>query len=151
MIVNPEKLQIMFIGRGKNFNCKQRLKINNTIIESNTSVKLLGVEIDNNLNFNDHISSLCKSASNKLNAISRMHKYIGKKEKQTLINTFVYSNFNYCPLVWHFSSSKSLKKIERIQERCLRIIHDNYSDNYMNLLKSTNTPSMEVKRLRTLQ
>ena len=36
---------------------------------------------------------------------------MGFKEKEILLNSFVYSNFNYYPLVWHFRSAKSVKKI----------------------------------------
>ena len=45
---------------------------------------------------------------------------MGFKEKEVLLIGFVYSNFNYCPLAWHFWSSKSLHKIENMQERALR-------------------------------
>ena len=31
---------------------------------------------------------------------------MGKKEKEILMNSFVYSNFNYCPLVSYFFSKK---------------------------------------------
>ena len=41
---------------------------------------------------------------------------------EILINSFIYSNFSYCPLVWHFSSCKSTAKIEKIHKRCLRVI-----------------------------
>ena len=75
---------------------------------------------------------------------------MGSKEKEVHLNSFVLSNFNYCPLVWHFCSSKSLKKIEKIQERALRILYnDSTSDNNQLLNKSSKT-SMEVKRLRNL-
>ena len=75
---------------------------------------MLAIEKDNTLSFNKHISTLCKKASNQLNAIGRIQKYMGFKEKEVLLNSFVLSNFNYHPLVWHFCSSKSLKKIEKI-------------------------------------
>ena len=52
---------------------------------------------------------------------------MGIKEKEILLNSLVYSNFNYCLLVWHFCSAKSVKKIEKIQERALRILYNNFS------------------------
>ena len=67
-----------------------------------------------------------------------------------LINSFIYSNFNYCPLVWHFSSRKSINKIENIQKRALRFLLNDYSSDYETLLKKTNKCTMEVKRLRLL-
>ena len=41
-------------------------------------------------------------------------------------NRFIYSNFYYCPLVWHFSPCKALRKIENIHKRCLRMIHNDH-------------------------
>ena len=126
------------------------LNINKQTINSQNSIKLLGTEIDNTLSFDKHVSNLLKKASNQLNAIRRIQKYMGFKEKEVILNSFVLSNFNYCPLVWHFCSSKSLKKIEKIQERVLRVLYnDSTSDNQL-LIKSSK-PSMEVKRLRNLQ
>ena len=46
------------------------------------SVKLLGIEIDNQLNFDNHVSTLCKKAGYQLNAIGRLWKYIGFPEKK---------------------------------------------------------------------
>ena len=89
------------------------LNINDLTINSENSVKLLGIEIDNRLSFEKHISTLCNKASNQLNTIGRIQKFMGFKEKEVLLNSFVYSNFNYWPLVWHFCSSKSLYKIEK--------------------------------------
>ena len=55
-------------------------------------------------------------------------------KKEVLLNSFVYSNFNYCPLVWHFCSSKSLYKIEKVQERGLRLLHNDFASDYVELL-----------------
>ena len=74
------------------------VNINNQTINSENCVKLLGIKIDNTLSFSKHISTLCKRASNQLNAIGRIQKYMGFKEKEVLINSFVLSNFNYALL-----------------------------------------------------
>ena len=97
---------------------------NNTNITLNIekSVKLSGIiTIYNKLNFEEHVSVLCKKASLQLNAISPLQKYMEKKKKEVIINIFIYSNFNYGPLVWHICSCKSSNKIEQIQKRSLTI------------------------------
>ena len=124
-------------------------EIGSAKIETNKK-KLLGITIANKLNFEDHISELCKKASMQLNAIIRLQRFMGKEQKEALINSFIFSNFNYCPLVWHFCSCKSSQKIEKIQLRCLRIIYNDYSSDYQTLLKLSQKPSMEIKRLRNL-
>ena len=85
-----------------------------------------------------------------IKCISRLQRFIGKEQKEALINRFIFSNFNYCPLVWHFCSCKSSQKIEKIQLRCLRIIYNDYSSDYQTLLNRSQKPSMEIKRLRNL-
>ena len=73
------------------------------------SAIFLSVEIANKLNFEKHISTLCKKASKQLNAVSRIHHYISKKEKKIIINFFVHSDFKYYPLTCHFCSKTSKK------------------------------------------
>ena len=60
---------------------------------------------------------------------------MGNKEKIAIINSFVYSSFNYCPLVCHFCSFESAQKLEKIRKRCLRLVLDDYESDYGNLSK----------------
>ena len=122
MIVNPGKFQAIIIDKKKKCHTNETLKIGNKIIEASFSVKLLGVQIDNQLNFNLHISNICRFAANQLNALIRLKRFLDLDEKKTLINSYFYSNFNYCDLVWTFSSAKSLNKVETLQKRALHFL-----------------------------
>ena len=64
MIVNPDKFQAMVLGRHKQKE-KINLNIDEAEIKGQNSVTLLRVEIDNELNFNNHISNICKKAGKK--------------------------------------------------------------------------------------
>jgi hypothetical protein len=76
-------------------------------IECETEVKLLGVTIDFKLNFNEHISSICKKkASMQLNVLKRISKLLTKLGKLTIYYSFIMSNFNYCPLVTYCNGLK---------------------------------------------
>ena len=61
--------------------------------------KFLGVTFDNQLNFNHHISEICKTASNKLHALARVSNYIDEDKRRILFNSYFSSQFNYCPLI----------------------------------------------------
>ena len=87
---------------------QEKLQIDNNEIESEKSVTLLGITIDNQLSFDNHISKLCNNASIQLNDLFRRKKYISQKGLKVALNSFTYSNFNYFPLVWHFSTNKSI-------------------------------------------
>ena len=126
MIVNPGKFQAMVINRFGKIGSKHEIYIKNKKI-SEHSVNFVGIQIDNQLHFDNHVSTLCKKACSQLNAIGRLRKYIGFPGKKALIEPFVYSNFNYCPLVWHFTSMRSTNKIKSIQKRALRLLYNDYT------------------------
>ena len=73
---------------------------------------MLGVPFDSKLNFNLYTDIICKSASNHLNALVRLKRYLGPEERFVFVNSFIYSNFKYYPLVWMFLYKKNICKKE---------------------------------------
>ena len=108
------------------------------------SVRLLGIQLDDKLNFSLHVSNIFKSAANQLSAFLRF------EGKRVLINSYFISNFNYCPLVWMFSNATSLKKIENLRKRALRFLYNDYQLSDEELLDKANSSIMNVNRLRFL-
>ena len=98
----------------------------------------------------ENLSTICKKASNELNAISRIGAVLGQKEKEILINSSVYSSFNYGPFIWDFTTRKGIKEVEKVQERTLKFIVNDYDKAYFLLIDIFKKPSMEVKRLQIL-
>ena len=70
------------------------LNIINQTINSENCLKPVTIEIDNTLSLDQYISTLSKKASNQLNAIGRIQKYMEFKEKEILSSSFVPSNRN---------------------------------------------------------
>ena len=113
-------------------------------------MKLLGIKIDSRLKFEPHVSDICKSTARQLNALLRLKPYLTFEARKTLIQNFVYSNFNYCPLVWNFTSAKAINKIERVHKRALRFLFDDYENAYGTLLIKAKKPTMAIQGLRYL-
>ena len=102
------------------------------------SVRLLGIDLNNQLNFNLHIRKICASAFNQLNALIRLKGFLGSGEKKVLINSFILSNFDFCPLVCFISSAKSLSNIENLQiYNVLRFLFNDNHSSYEELLKKS--------------
>ena len=53
---------------------------------SSKEVKILGIKINNKLNFNNHIKSICRKASQKLSALPRISSNLNMKKKYYYIN-----------------------------------------------------------------
>ena len=91
---------------------------------SKSSVELLGVSLDDKLKFSTHISNLCEQAGGQLNALLRLKTYLSSDSKKLAVNSFIHSNLNYCPLIWHFSTFDSHLKLESLYKRSLRFSGD---------------------------
>ena len=150
MSVNPEKFHGFVINRCGRYNGVFDMNFSGFKITTEKIVNLLGIDIDNKLNFNNHIGTLCKKAAGQLNAICRMGNHVGLNEKRVLIQSFVQANFNYCPLVWFFTSPISLRKIERIQVRSLRILHNDFDSDVESLLARGNNNTFLIKQHKNL-
>ena len=150
MIVNPEKFQAIILDKQKHDYSNETIKFDNKTVETVSSVRLLGIQLDDKLNFSLHVSNICKSAANQLSALIKLNNFLCFEGKRVLINSYFMSNFNYCPLVWMFSNATSLKKIENLKIRALRFLYNNYHLTYKELLDKANSSTKNVKRLRFL-
>ena len=150
MIVNPDKFDAIILTKDRRNNTGIEITVNDTIIKSNEKVDLLGLTLDDKLSFETHVSAICKKASGQLNALKHLSPHLTYKSRKAAVDAFILSNFNYCPLVWYFSTARELQKIERIQERALRLTHDDYESDYNVLLDRSNTVTMKIKRMRAL-
>ena len=57
---------------------------------NSTCEKLLGVKLERKLNFDYHISDLCKKARGKLNALARIARFIGLFRRRILRKMYPY-------------------------------------------------------------
>ena len=124
--------------------------LGNEIIEATNSVELLGVNIDKNLDLNDHVSKLCKRGNQKLHALSRISKYLSKDKLNIIMKTFVQSQFNYCPLTWMFHNRTLNNNINTLHERTLRIVYKNDNLTFQELLDMNNSITLHQRNLQRL-
>ena len=126
------------------------LKVNRTNVPLKSCVKLLGVFIDYDLTFSEHVNYIFKRTSRQLNAIRRISKYLKRDCLMKLFHAFVSSNFNYCPTTWHFTSKWSIIKIEKVHKAALRVVYNDYMTSYSGLLDMSNRTPLFLARLKGL-
>ena len=76
------------------------LVINNITIDSSISLKILGITISFDLNWNCHIDHVAKKVSSKIGALHRFGHSLNSCTRQRLHDTFLLPHFLYCISVW---------------------------------------------------
>jgi hypothetical protein len=85
MQANPSKFQVMFLKPARCITpVPSFIEIENARVEVSNQVKLLGISIDSKLNFDSHVSNLCKKAARRLKILMRFKSLLRVKEKEIL-------------------------------------------------------------------
>ena len=109
-------------------------KVGEQVVWASYQQKLLGVTIDKELKFSEHLTNICKKASAKVTALGRLVKIVPMEKKKLLMNSFIHSQFSYCPLLWMFCSRELNRKINHVHERGLRMVYQDYTSSFKELL-----------------
>ena len=145
MEANTDKCHLL-VTRGTDV----KAKIGELDVKDSREVKLLGVKIDGKLSFENHVSSLCKKASQKLHALARVVNFMDLAKRKSLMKAFITSQFNYCPLIWMFHSRQLNNRINKIQERALRLVYKDNKLTFDDLLKLDNSVTIHQRNLQIL-
>ena len=144
LISNAEKCNLIASTK-KNL----EIQVSSCLIRNADSVKLLGIHLNNDLNFDYHVIQLCKKASKELHALARIAKYIDINKRRMLMKAFVFSQFSYCPLIWMFHSRKMEQRITSIHKRALKLVYQDSTDlTFQELLAKDKSVSVHQENLQ---
>ena len=101
-------------------------KIGELDLKNSREEKLLVVKIDSKPSFENHVSSPCKNASQKLHALRRVINFMDLAKRKSLMKVFITTQLNYCPLIWMFHSRQLNNRINKIKERALRLLYKHH-------------------------
>ena len=82
----------------------------------------MGVQLDQNLSFNEHIVKTSSNCMHKLVQINRIKHLLDRKTLMLLINAFVFSKLFYCSTVWSNTCKTNVKKLQLVQNFAARIL-----------------------------
>ena len=143
---SADKCHLLVLGR--RFDDPVTVKIGNSEIVNSSEEKLLGIHIDSKLSFDQAFASkLCQNASNGIYALARISPYMDQNKLENLMRVFITSLFQYCPLIWMFHSRQLNQKINKIQERALRITYKDTESTFSELLQKDCAVTIQTKNL----
>ena len=126
------------------------IQIENSKIKCTKIKKLLGVHTDYKLKFDTHVETICKKAHRKLSVLSRITSYMELPKRCILMNAFFKAQFNYYPIIWMFHRCCLNNKINRLYEKCLRIIYNDKIPNFEELLNKDNSVFIHHNNIHAL-
>ena len=85
-----------------------------------------------------------------ISAFSRISHYLNEKQSRLLYNSFIMFQFNYCPLIWMFCGKVANNDLNRTHKRALRILLNDYTSTFNELLHRVNECTIHQKNLQKL-
>lgn len=122
--LNGSKTKILFFGPHRNENnALLRVTVNDEAIEITKMVKNLGLYLDNDLRFREHVKVIIQRGYMALRNLYRSKSFLNRKIRKNLCDSLVLSYANYCDIVYGpCLDVTSSKKLQTLQNSCVRFI-----------------------------
>ena len=124
--LNTLKTQAMIISNKYNYS---KIDFNTIYIEMNSNkikfvneVKYLGIIMDCQLMFKSHLDYLSKKIAKKIYFFNRISPCLSTPTKLTVYNTIIKPQFEYCSTILYMLNKSEINKLQKYQNRCMRII-----------------------------
>jgi len=126
LVINPAKSSLLLFCSRNDRNLLEsslRICIGDTVLQFSHEVKNLGVVLDTDLRFRNHVSGLLQKAYSSLKSIYLHRHYLSTSVRKRLCDALVLSHLNHCDVVYGpgIDSTDALR-IQRLQSSCLRFI-----------------------------
>ena len=121
--MNTAKTEFMLIALRQKLSTlpsQPELSIHNVHIENFTSVKSLGIFIDENLPWQTHIDKLSKKITSGIGAIKRIRDFVPTPTLRCIHNDLIQSHFDYCNIVWGNRGKTLFDRLQKLQNRAAR-------------------------------
>ncbi|KAJ4449541.1 hypothetical protein ANN_00942 [Periplaneta americana] len=121
--INPGKTQAIILGHKRQTDAVKHLDISpvkgSTVhIPFSSSVKNLGIHMDNNLNWDMQITETCRKVYSIIHVLKRINVHLPSCLKTSLVQTLVFPYFDYADILLTDLSSNNKMKLQRAHNLC---------------------------------
>ena len=86
------------------------------------SQKLLGVYVDEHLNWTPHIDHLCATISSRISPLKQLDQYVPENIQKTFYQGYTPFLIDYDSNTWGATSNTNIERLNKLQKRAVRII-----------------------------
>ena len=120
--LNNDKTEVIAITPKNKAAVNISITIGDCVVQSKPCVRDLGVNLDNTLSMDSHISQVCRSASYHLRRIGAVRRYLTTDAAKSMVNGLITSRLDYCNALLVGLPKSSTNRLQRIQNTAARII-----------------------------
>ncbi|XP_057187413.1 uncharacterized protein LOC130552818 [Triplophysa rosa] len=139
LLLNSNKTEILLIRpktREQNIS-DYNLQIEGCTVAPTNTVKHLGVILDSNLSFKNHISNVTKTAFFHLRNVAKLRNILSVADAEKLIHAFVTSRLDYCNALLSGCPASSINKLQLVQNAAARVLTTSRKYNHITPMLST--------------
>jgi hypothetical protein len=149
MKFNEKKCKVMKLGQNSlSYDYYMSTETGRSKLAESTQEKDLGVIIDNQLKFTDHVNTTVTKANKILGMIRRSYKFLDKDSLLMLFKSLVRPHLEYAHSVWTVTYKKDMTLLENVQRRATKMVPDLKCLEYEDRLRSLKLPSIAYRRIR---
>ena len=150
--LNTAKTEFMIVGWRQRINANQdnnmSIWIDDHEINRVHSVKSLGLYIDSHLTWSLHIEKICKKYHQQyIGALKRIRSCITTETAIQVYSALIQPHFDYFCSVWDGLGETLSMKIQKLQNRAVRVItRSSYDTNASDLLNALHLDNLNIRR-----
>ena len=133
---NIKKTHFLIFGGKTSSDFSLHITLNNKTLSHRAVTKMLGVMIDKNLNWSEHIMSVNRKISRVNGILFRLSKFLNTETLKIIYNSLIYPHLQYGNLAWGNAAAKYTNRLLVAQKRAIRTIsHAEYLAHTNDLFK----------------
>ena len=148
--LNVMKTKYMFVAsRQRLSNNPEQLdiSISGNEVERVQSYKCLGLELDDGLTWESHVSAMISKVSMVIGVLRRLKSLLPLSALVLICNSLIQPHFDHCNVIWDNLAKGLAQKLQRMQNRAARIITgSDYYTRSSEILRSFNWTNLEDRR-----
>ena len=130
MVLNADKTKGMLLASQQKLrtlttpNKSLNVKVQGKEIEQVSSEKLLGVQIDSSLTWDDQTKHVRQKVLFKISLLRKIRAYLPQNIRKLFFNYYIKPHLDYCSTVWSHTSNKNLEVINKLHKQAARLLLD---------------------------
>ena len=148
MEFNRDKCHVLTLGKFENTKHTHRYQLGEDEIEHVFTEKDLGITIDSELTYEEHIANKIRVANGIVGLMRRSFSYLDPTSFKKLFCAFVRPHLEYGQSVWAPHLQKHINAIEKVQMRATKLVDGLKNLDYEERLRRCNLTTLLFRRMR---